>query len=83
MTCVGVPNGVICINTNPIIEIEVNGKIMLFEEEHMFPKGYPRVLRRDGEVAKRQPNEKHPFWDAHSRWVAGGKRLGEHNRAIL
>ncbi len=56
-------------------EIEANGKTYRFEDSDMFG---PALLRKDGELrANPYPNERSPFWRAHSLWRKQGRRVAD------
>lgn len=75
MTCVrlgpGLGNGFLCIEPDYRIKDRA-GKVWYFEY-HKFCG--PTVLRRDGELSKRQPTEKSPFWDVLDGWIQQGQRV--------
>lgn len=79
MTCVRVPNGIVCLGGN-IIRIMVGTRYMTFEDH---PRFGPIRCRRDGEVADTQFSEKSAFWPVWERWLDSGKRVDQHGRAIV
>ena len=54
--------------------IDAAGKQYRFEDSDRFG---PSTLRKDGEIAVRQPGEKSPFWQAHFAWLRQGRRTAE------
>ena len=81
MTCIRIPNGIICVNTSPIITFVVEGKKV--RVEHDSWPGAPWVLRQDGEIAARQPGGKHPFWSVYGAWQRQGKRVDADGNAVV
>lgn len=51
---------------NEIGEVKVNSRTYKFNFHPMFG---PTLVRADGTFAKRQPSERHPFWDAFDAWL--------------
>ena len=79
MTCVRVPNGIICLGGN-IIHIMVGTRYMTFEDH---PRFGPIRCRRDGDVADTQFSEKSAFWPVWGKWVDQGKRVDQNGRAVV
>lgn len=79
MTCIQVPNGIVCLGGN-IIHIMVGKRYMTFEDH---PRFGPIRCRRDGEVADNQFTEKSAFWPVWGKWVDQGKRVDAHGRGIV
>lgn len=78
MTCVRIPNGIICLGGN-IVRIMVGKRHVTFEDNDRFG---PIRCRRDGEAADAQFSEKSPFWPAWEKWIEQGKRVDPQGRAI-
>ena len=73
---VGIIGGGVCIDSwgaGPFV-IGHEGKSWRFEDSDRFG---PHLVRKDGEIAARQPGERSPFWDAHRAWVFQGRRLAD------
>jgi hypothetical protein len=58
---------------------DANGKLWTFEMHRYFG---PSVLTKNGDIAKRQPGEKSPFWHAFTAWSQQGERVDENGRCI-
>lgn len=54
--------------------IEVGDKSYRFEDSNQFG---PSLLRKDNEIASRQPGANSPFWDAWRAWVDQGRMIKE------
>ncbi len=52
--------------------LEHKGKSWRFEDSDQFG---PSLVRKDGEVASRQPGEKSLFWALHRAWVRCGRKV--------
>lgn len=55
----------------PLI-LEHEGRSWRFEFSRQFG---PFLLRKDGEIAKRQPGERSPFWEPFHQWLHQGCQL--------
>jgi len=76
MTCVpfsaGAARGIACYS--PEHTVTHAGRTWRFEMHSYLG---PTLLRRDGEPYKRQPGERHPFWQAFSVWCTSHARTTE------
>lgn len=54
--------------------IIAKGKSFRFEDSDRFG---PSLVKKNGDIADKQPGERSPFWSAHSAWVKQGRRLAD------
>ena len=71
-TGIRIPSGFIDIWGGQDFRITVGGKTYRFEDSDRFG---PSLTTANGDIAKRQPSEHHPFWGAYEAWRKQGRRM--------